>query len=167
MHGIPNHKQASKHMSHRDQTRFGQKCGHLCSKSTHKKAKQQWDNNKLPLRGQETDAESCGVKRRREKTPSIERHPLTKRERHVKAFESERCILHKERNCPHEDRVAELGFHSLHHSNLVHALVPMTKAIKKFQQQTTAVGKGWGSLRTLTSLDCLHVQRQKQLFLNA
>ena len=66
---------------------------------------------------QDTDAESCSIKRRRTETSSIERRAtlsLTNRERQIQVFESPRCILYKGRNHSHEDHVADGGFHSWH-----------------------------------------------------
>ena len=80
---------------------------------------------------QDTDAESCSVKRRRIETSSNERRStlsLTNMERQIQMFESPRCILYKGRNHSHEDHVADGGFHSWHQYNLVHAHVPISKA---------------------------------------
>ena len=54
---------------------------------------------------------------------------LTRRERLCKAFESQRCILHKGRNHSHKDHVADGRFHSRHHCNLVHTFVLFSKAM--------------------------------------
>ena len=69
---------------------------------------------------------------------SEERLSLTKRERQIEAFESQRCILHKERNHWHEDHAADRGFHSRHHCNLVHTLVPVSKSMNIFAQNLPA-----------------------------
>ena len=54
-----------------------------------------------------TDAESCSAK--------SSRLSVVKRDRQIKAFESQRRILHKGRNHSHEDHVAGRGFRSRPH----------------------------------------------------
>ena len=84
-----------------------------------------------------------------------------KRERQMKAFESNGCILHKRRNHSHEDHVADRGGRSWHHSNLVHT--PTCRAAKpwKFQHQKLQWTKKWDKLQKLPSQDCIHCPRHE------
>ena len=77
---------------------------------------------------------------------------VTKREWQVRAFESQTCILHQGRNQPHDDHVADREFHSWHHYNLVHTLVPICKATE-IPPVKIAVDRKWDKSQTTTSVE--------------
>ena len=60
----------------------------------------------------------------------------------------------------HDDHIAEKGFHSLSHHNLVHKFVPMLQAIKNLDA-TAAVDKGWEKLEKLPSWQMTNVKSRK------
>ena len=45
----------------------------------------------------------------------------------------------------HEDQIAEKGFNSIHHYNLVHKFIPMLQAMKTLEAKA-AVDKVWKKL---------------------
>ena len=77
---------------------------------------------------QEVAVSSAG--RRDPSALSEKRHTLTQRQRQIEASESRRCILHTGRDHSHEDHVADRSYHLWQDSNLVHTLVPISKAIE-------------------------------------
>ena len=78
------------------------------------------------LHRQDSDAESCSARSRREETPGIERRAILA-DKKGKANKSVRVpkvdSSQEERTHPHEDRVADRGCHSWHQYNLVHTLL--------------------------------------------
>ena len=66
----------------------------------------------------------------------------------IKALESQRCILLKERNHSHEDHVGDREFCSWHHFNMAHALVLVSEAIKILTAKTAA-DRQWNKLQKL------------------
>ena len=81
---------------------------------------------------------------------------LTTREK--QAFECQMCILHKRRNFPHEDHGADRGFHSWHHHNLIHTLVPISKATKNPSVKIDCKGRKIGRV-----LFCKKIEKRVQL----
>ena len=77
---------------------------------------------------------------------------LAKMARQIKECESQRCVLHKGRNCSHEDHVADRGFPSMLHDDILPCQFAMQRTT--IQQQTVQWTKS-GKLQTSPSFHCL------------
>ena len=64
------------------------------------------------------------------------------------AHESTRKRIPQTQSKDHEDRIAEKGFNSLSHYNLVHKFIPMLQALKTLEAQA-AVDREWEKLKNL------------------
>ena len=80
---------------------------------------------------------------------------LTKRERTIKTFGSQRCIRHKGRNCPREDHVAD------------RYILLCNKQSHENSNRKTAPDKVCDKFHTSPCLDCFFLHRQRQLLLHA
>ena len=134
--------------SYRNQKRFGQNCGPQCPErklhemllheveefdATVQNAKKKLEvpverampyvkQIRIPTANAPTQKVAVSNKGARRPVALSEGRPsLTRRRisRQLAAFESQRCILHKVRDHSHEDHVADRGFHSWHHRNLI------------------------------------------------
>ena len=104
----------------------------------------------MHLHRQDTNAESCSVKRMRGETPSIQRRAtlsLTKRERTIKTIGSQRCIRQKGRNCSREDHVAD------------RYILLCNKQSHENSNRKTAPDKVCDKLHTSPCLDCFFIDR--------
>ena len=123
----------------------------------------------VPCVSTTTHPQSCSVRRRREETLAFgEGDSLTNRERQIKVFESQRVVLHRGRNHPHEDLVADRGFHpgiifiwhthycadqQSHENSII-------KDSKERRMRRSLIAK---RLANVLSLVCLYFHRQKHL----
>ena len=81
----------------------------------------------------------CKLKNHQYKDPVAKPPTEKKHARIADAHESTRKRLEETLSKDHDDHIAEKGFHSLSHHNLVHKFVPMLQAIKNLDA-TAAVG---------------------------
>ena len=84
----------------------------------------------------------------------------------VEAHESTRKRLESTLPRNHEDHIAEKGFNSISHCNLVHEFVPMPQAMN-VPDAKTAVDKEWEKLEKLTAWQLDKVKSKKEAILEA
>ena len=73
------------------------------------------------------------------------RHSLTRREKHMETFESQRCTIHKRRDHSHEDHVADFirGVILIWYTRPCHSARP-----RKIQAAKIAVDREWSTYKT-------------------
>ena len=89
------------------------------SKSAQKKAKQHWSMEKPKIRSS-----------------------VTKKDKRLEAFESQKCFLHRGRDHSHDDHVADRGFHWWRHFNSEQTPVPISKTMTLLPAKIS-VNKEW------------------------
>ena len=84
----------------------------------------------------------------------------------VEAHESTRKRLESTPPKDHEDYIAEKGFNSISHYNLVHEFVPTLQAMK-IPDAKAAVDKEWENFEKSPACQMTKVKEQKEVILEA
>ena len=93
-------------------------------------------------------------------------HKKTKHARIAEAHESTRKRLESAPPRSHEDHMAERGFISMSHYNLVHKIIPMPRAMK-IPDAKGAVDEEWETLKKLPAWRLNEVKSRKKIILEA
>ena len=107
---------------------------------------------KSPNKSRETDDETKGSNKIQ----------MTERACIVEAHESTRKRWESTLPKDHEDHIAERGFNSLSHYNLVHKFVPMPQAMK-IPAAEAAVDKEWEKLAKISAWNLTKVRSKKEV----
>ena len=84
----------------------------------------------------------------------------------VESHESTRQRAESLQSKTHEDRIAEKGFTSMTHYNLVHKFIPMPQAMN-IPDAKAAVDKEWKQLETIPAWELGKVKTKKEVILEA
>ena len=108
------------------------------------------------------------LKELRETVSSGDTHPhkKTKYACIVEAHESTRKRLESTLPRNHNDRIAEKGFNSLNHHNLVHKFIPMPQAMK-IPDAKAAANEDWENLEKIPAWQMDKVKSKKHIILEA